>query len=192
MSQYSWSFTAPLPKLKASGENGILRFDAGDEVAEVFLEHNIIKSVRYTDAKGSVLIPQSESKMITVGEDNHERDVHHFLYPSGPAPTMRLGLTVHKGEGSWSSLPHDFELHTEPDFEEVFFYLLEGSTQRAIQVGNGVWSDNAKVDSCWPVQDRTFSAIPMGYHPVVGEPKVKVSYVWAYLCKHPRWEKVDF
>jgi hypothetical protein len=62
MSQYSWSFTAPLPKLKASGENGILRFDAGDEVAEVILDNNIIKSVRYTDAKGSVLIPQSESK----------------------------------------------------------------------------------------------------------------------------------
>jgi 5-deoxy-D-glucuronate isomerase len=192
MSQYSWSFTAPLPKLKASGENGILRFDAGDEVAEVILENNVIKSVRYTDARGSVLIPQSESKMITVGEGNHERDVHHFLYPSGPAPTMRLGLTVHKGEGCWSSLPHDFELHTEPDFEEVFFYLLEGGTQRAIQVGNGVWSDNSKVDSCWPVQDRTFSAIPMGYHPVVGEPKVNVSYVWAYLCKHARWEKVDF
>ncbi len=192
MSQYPWCHTAPLPTLKASGEGRLLRFDAGDEIAEVTLEGSAIKSVKYTDQNGTVVIPQAESKMITVGEGNFERDVYHFLYPSGPAPTMRLGLTVHKGAGTWSSLPHDFELHTEPDFEEVFFYLLDGATQRAIQVGNGVWSDNAKIDGCWPVRDRSFSAIPMGYHPVVGEPHVRVSYVWAYLCKHTRWEKVDF
>jgi hypothetical protein len=30
----------------------------------------------------------------------------------------------------------------------------------------------------------------MGYHPVVGEPGVHISYVWVYLAKYPRWEKV--
>jgi len=30
----------------------------------------------------------------------------------------------------------------------------------------------------------------MGYHPVVGEPGVQISYVWVYLAKYPRWEKV--
>jgi 5-deoxy-D-glucuronate isomerase len=57
-------------------------------------------------------------------------------------------------------------------------------------MGRGVWSDNTEVDSSWPVRDHTFSTIPMGYHPVVGEPGVQVSYVWVYLCKKPGWEKI--
>jgi 5-deoxy-D-glucuronate isomerase len=103
---------------------------------------------------------------------------------------MRLGITRHRGTGTWSSLPHDFELNTEPGFEEVFFHLLSGESQRAIQIGRGVWSDNTDVDSSWPVRDHTFSTIPMGYHPVVGEPGVSVSYVWVYLCKKASWEKI--
>ena len=103
---------------------------------------------------------------------------------------MRLGITQHRGQGTWSSLPHAFELHTEPGFEEVFFYLLDGSPQRAIQVGRGVWQDNSPVDAIWPVSDRTFGVVPMGYHPVVGEPGVRVSYVWVYLAKKKAWEKI--
>ena len=103
---------------------------------------------------------------------------------------MRLGITVHRGDGTWSSLPHDFELNTEPGFEEVFFYILNGATKRGIQVGKGVWHDNSPVDSAWPIIDQTFGTVPMGYHPVVGEPNVHVSYVWVYLAKKKSWEKI--
>ncbi|EKD47808.1 MAG: hypothetical protein ACD_65C00280G0003, partial [uncultured bacterium] len=106
------------------------------------------------------------------------------------APMMRLGITKHCGLGTWSSLPHDFELNTEPDFEEVFFYLIEGGPKRGFQVGRGVWHDNSEVDGVWPIKDRTFSTVPMGYHPVVGEPHANVSYIWVYLVKKPHWEKI--
>ena len=67
---------------------------------------------------------------------------------------------------------------------------MKGTTQRGIQVGKGVWEDGTPVDEVWPIKDRMFSAVPMGYHPVVGEPGVNVSYVWAYLAKKKSWEKV--
>jgi len=116
--------------------------------------------------------------------------VYHYLKPNGPAPTMRLGITKHKGVATWSSLPHDFELNTEAGFEEIFFYILEGGPKRAIQVGKGVWYDNKRVDSAWIVENKSFGVVPMGYHPVAGFPKVRVSYVWVYLAKKKKWEKV--
>ena len=79
---------------------------------------------------------------------------------------------------------------TERRFEEVFFYLLSGGNSKAIQVGSGLWADGSPVEASWPVYDRTFGTIPMGYHPVVGEPGVQVKYVWAYLVKKPSWEKI--
>ena len=42
----------------------------------------------------------------------------------------------------------------------------------------------------WPIEDHSFGVVPMGYHPVVGEPGTNVWYVWVYLAKHARWEKV--
>lgn len=189
---YAWTNKGVLPTLKAWGDGSQIIFEAGNERAVVTIDGQWIKSVTYADDKNHTVVDASSAKKITVGSDNFKRDVYHFLVPSGPAPTMRLGLTVHCGEGTWSSLPHDFELNLEPDFEEVFFYLLEGGEKKAIQVGEGVWSDNTKVSEAWRVSHKSFSAVPMGYHPVGAEPGVTVAYVWAYLCKHKRWEKVDF
>ena len=104
---------------------------------------------------------------------------------------MRLGQTMHSGESTWSSLPHEFENYPENGFEEIFFYLLSGANKKAIQVGRGLWTDGNPVNDVWSVEDRTFSIIPMGYHPVVGEPGVRVSYVWAYLAKKKEWEKIS-
>jgi 5-deoxy-D-glucuronate isomerase len=59
-----------------------------------------------------------------------------------------------------------------------------------MQVGRGVWHDNSFIDAVWPFADQQFGTVPMGYHPVVGEPGVQISYVWVYLAKYPRWEKV--
>ena len=114
--------------------------------------------------------------------------VQDLLPDTGKA--MRVGITHHRGTGTWSSLPHDFELNTEAGFEEVFFYILKGKPMRALQLGRGVWFDNSAVDDVWPIAHETFGTVPMGYHPVVGEPGVNVSYVWVYLAKHARWEKV--
>ena len=190
-SKYNWSNKRHLDLLSASGADGRLFFKAGGERAEVFLNKNGISKVIYRvpDGKRTILRP-SDAKRIVVGRGNTERDVYHWLKPGGPAPTMRLGLTCHRGKGTWSSLPHEFELDVESGFEEVFFHLISGSTGRALQFGRGVWVNGEKVDEVWPVADRQFSTVPMGYHPVVGEPGVRVSYIWVYLAKHSRWEKI--
>lgn len=188
---YDWSNEKRLDTLKVGGEGDTLVFEASGERAEVYLKDGTIDKVVFIASGGEpVVVSATEAHAIVVGEGNAERDVYHYLKPGGPAPTMRLGITVHRGKGTWSSLPHDFELNTESGFEEVFFYILEGESKRGIQVGKGVWCDNAPVDTAWPIKDHTFGTVPMGYHPVVGEPGVHVSYVWVYLAKKKSWEKV--
>ena len=189
---YQYCRKEELKDLSADGEGNILVFKTPFEIAKVELNNtNTIVAVTHTDLKTGEVKVIKEPYHIVVGESNWTRDVFHYLKPNDkPHLQLRLGLTVHRGEGTWSSLPHDFENKHEPGFEELFFYLLEGKTQRAIQVGRGVWMNNTKVDAVWPVNNREFGVIPMGYHPVVGEPGVKVSYVWAYLVKHKHWEKI--
>lgn len=188
---YEWSNKARLDTLNVAGENDVLVFEASGERAEARLADGVISNVVFTHGSSTpVVVEAKDARAMVVGEGNAERDVYHYLMPGGPAPTMRLGITIHRGKGTWSSLPHDFELNTEPGFEEVFFYILKGGSERGIQVGRGVWFDNEPVDTVWPIKDRTFGTVPMGYHPVVGEPGVHVSYVWAYLAKKKSWEKV--
>ena len=187
---YQWSNNKMLDILEVSGDSEKLFFSAGSEKAEISIVENDIEYVHYKNNGRTVTIDKNERYHVIVGNGNAKRDVYHYLKPGGPAPKMRLGITKHIGEGTWSSLPHDFELNTEPGFEEVFFYLLNGSTKKAIQRGQGVWYTNKSVDDSWLVGDRTFSTVPMGYHPVVGEPGVHVSYIWVYLCKRPEWEKI--
>ena len=185
---YQWSNACRLQTLSATGDARVLEFRAEKERARVMLKDGDIEEVLFDTGGIETRVEKKDRHHLIVGEGNVQRDVYHFLRPGGPAPTMRLGITHHIGPGTWSSLPHDFELNTEPGFEEVFFHILRGGSQRAIQLGRGVWADGAAVDCSWPVRDGTFSTIPMGYHPVVGEPGVSVSYGWFSLCKKQGWE----
>lgn len=185
-----WNNEKKLDTLEVSFVNNVLEFKTSDEEARVYLKGNDIDKVVFSCGGKTTTVLNSEKHNIVVGEGNFERDVEHYLKPNGCAPTMRLGITKHRGLGTWSSLPHHFELSTEPGFEEAFFYLLEGEPRSALQVGRGVWFDNTPVDAVWKVKDRSFSTVPMGYHPVVGEPGVHVSYVWVYLAKKKSWEKI--
>lgn len=188
---YEWCNEAKLDTLTATGEGDTLTFIAGTEKAVVTITDGDIAAVTFTVEGGeSTTILPEQAHAIVVGEQNWERDVYHYLKPGGPAPTMRLGITKHRGLGTWSSLPHDFEESPEPEFEEIFFYLVEGGSGRGVQVGKGLWYDGSQVDTVWPIKDRVFGTVPMGYHPVVGEPGARVSYIWIYLAKKPEWEKV--
>ena len=187
---YKWCNEVKLDVLKVSGKDSVLLFKSGNETAEVCLEGSDIKEVIYRNGNNETVIQNNDAHHIVVGDGNAQRDVFHYLKPGGPAPELRLGITKHRGIGTWSSLPHGFELNLETGFEEVFFYLIEGGNKRAIQVGEGVWHDGSTVRSSWFVEVHTFSTIPMGYHPVVGEPEVSVHYIWAYLCKKQEWEKI--
>lgn len=187
---YDWSNEARLDTLNASGAESKLIFSTPTEEAEVYLKDGDIESVVHRHDGMETIVKHADRFHIVVGEGNATRDVYHYLKPNGPAPNLRLGITVHRGVGTWSSLPHDFELNVECGFEEVFFYLLKGSKQRAIQVGQGIWHDGTPVNASWFVKHETFGTIPMGYHPVVGEPGVNVSYVWVYDCKYAHWEKI--
>ena len=187
---YKWMNNNRLETFRVSGDENILVFETDIEKAEVHIVNNDINKVVYFKDDSQIVIDNNQKYHIVVGEGNTQRDVYHYLKPSGPATFLRLGITVHRGVGTWSSLPHDFELRTEPGFEEVFFHLLQGGSKRAVQIGRGVWSDGSAVDAAWFVKDHSWSTIPMGYHPVVGEPDVKVSYIWAYLAKKNEWEKI--
>jgi len=187
---YKWCNEIQLDVLEVKGEGSLLEFKSGNEIAEVYLDGNDIGKVIYKKHGEEVVIENSAAHHIVVGDGNAQRDVFHYLKPGGPAPELRLGITKHRGIGTWSSLPHGFEMNLEVGFEEVFFYLIEGGNKRAIQVGEGVWHDGSAVKSSWFVEDHSFSTIPMGYHPVVGEPEVSVHYIWAYLCKKQEWEKI--
>lgn len=187
---YPWNNEPRFNELKMSGEGDILVYKAGTEKASVYIVDNDIEKIVCTYDGKEQVITKKQRRYISVGEGSVRRDVFHYVVPKGPLPSLRVGITRHVATSTWSSLPHAFELHAEPGFEEVFFYLLEGGPQRAIQVGRGVWFDNSPVDEVWPVKHRSWSTIPMGYHPVVGEPGVIVSYIWAYIAKKAEWEKV--
>ena len=186
-----WNNKKKLDELEVSFNKDVLLFETANECAEIYLRDSGIEKVVFSSVGNEpVTISASDAHSVVVGEGNALRDVYHYLKPGGPALTMRAGITVHRGNGTWSSLPHDFEFNTEPGFEEVFFYILKGASKRGIQVGKGVWFDNTPVDTAWAVNDQTFSVVPMGYHPVVGEPGVHVSYIWVYLAKKKSWEKI--
>ncbi|OGQ00127.1 MAG: hypothetical protein A2Z40_00670 [Deltaproteobacteria bacterium RBG_19FT_COMBO_60_16] len=187
---YPWCNRKRLDTLEVDGRDDILVYETASERAEVHLVDGDIAKVVCRAGGKTTLFEAKDAHHIVVGEGNAQRDVYHYLKPGGPAPQLRLGITKHRGRGTWSSLPHPFELNPEPGFEEVFFYLLDGGTNRAVQIGRGVWHDLSPVDAAWYVMDRSFGTIPMGYHPVVGEPGVHVSYVWAYLVKKKEWEKI--
>lgn len=187
---YQWCNETRLDALQASGGESRLVFKTGKETAEVYLDDTDILKVVCRHGGSETVIQNQDAYHVVVGEGNAQRDVYHYLKPGGPAPELRLGITKHRGVGTWSSLPHDFELNLEGGFEEVFFYLITGGNRRAIQVGEGVWHDGGAVKGAWLVDDHSFSTVPMGYHPVVGEPGVKVHYVWAYLAKKSSWEKI--
>ena len=188
---FRWNNRNRLRTLKVGGGGDVLVLEAGVEKARIYIRNRDIEKV-VCFFRGSAVgtIRKNQRYHLSVGNGNIKRNVYHYLKPDGPLPTLRLGITKHCGNGTWSSLPHDFELDTEAGFEEAFFYLLKGATGRAVQVGRGVWCDNDPVDQVWPVRDRSWSTIPMGYHPVVAEPGVHVSYIWAYLAKKKKWEKI--
>lgn len=175
-SEIKFSGIAESIKFKFNSEDGIL------DVKEVFYEsENEIKEISIDLVKPAI-----------IGSGSTQRFVYHFLDKQFKGNHgLRAGITVHAAESQWSSLPHDFELNLENGFEEMFFYGLQSKTDSgAIQVGKGVWQDFTQVEDCWLVNDRDHSVIPMGYHPVVGLPGTVVSYCWAYIAKHPHWEKV--
>ncbi len=188
---YQWCNEAKLETLTGVGEGDTLTFIAGNEKALVTLSDGDIARVDFLldDELTASIMPEQAHAMV-VGEQNWTRDVYHYLKPGGAAPTMRLGITKHRGQGTWSSLPHDFEESPEPGFEEIFFYLVKGGSGRGIQVGKGLWFDGSSVDGVWQIADKEFGTVPMGYHPVVGEPGVEISYIWIYLAKKTEWEKV--
>lgn len=187
---YKWNNEPKFQTLKISSKENILIYEAGEEKAEIYITGNDIEKVICYHQGKETVIDKTKVVKITPGEGNTQRDVFHYVLPGGPLPTFRIGITKHLKASTWSSLPHKFELDTEPGFEEAFFYLLKGGNKRAIQVGKGVWCDNSPVDGAWQVENMSWGTIPMGYHPVVGEPGVEVSYIWVYLCKKPEWEKV--
>ncbi|MDA8777077.1 5-deoxy-glucuronate isomerase [Pontimonas sp.] len=185
-----WVNEPNLDELQVSLTGAGLVVSDGIEKAHVRISEGRISSLTFSNGAQDWEVSSDQAKTVNVGFGNSARTVRHFLYPGGPATRLRLGQTFHDGKGTWSSLPHDFEMNPELGFEEFFQYQISGGSGVAHQVGRGVWRDGVEVDSIWTVSDGDFATIPMGYHPVVAEPEVSISYIWAYLVKSPHWEKI--
>jgi len=189
-------FEEKLKDLKIEFNSQVYVIKYKNEIASIWIKDDKPMLYRLTWNDDTAGGRAKNSHHIVVGEGNLKRDVWHFSTPDGPLPTLRCGYTVHNGANTWSSTPHPFELVPEKGFEEVFLYLLSSNTTtppvtpQAIQCGVGLWQDHDGINDIWRVKDRDISAIPMGYHPVVGEPGVHVSYIWAYLAKKGGWEKI--
>jgi len=181
-----------LPNITAYYKNSEYFVKTKSEEAKILIKKGQISSIFYKTNldKKFTKLSKKNFKIKIIGKENYKRKVIHFLYRKNKNFKLRLGITYHLKLSSWSSLPHKFETNLEKGFEEFFFYLLKNSPNKAIQVGQGVWHNFKKVNKSWFVRDKTFSIIPMGYHPVVGLPNVKVSYIWAYIAKYDRWEKI--
>lgn len=182
-----------LPNLKGEySKNKQVLISTKNEILKIILKKNDVSSVYYKNKEDSKfqLLNKNYFKKKIIGTKNFKRKVVHFLYNKSDNYKLRAGITYHLMEGSWSSLPHKFENKLERGFEEFFFYLLKNPPFEAIQVGKGVWHNFKKVNSAWKIRNKTFSQVPMGYHPVVGLPHVQVAYIWAYIAKYKKWEKI--
>jgi hypothetical protein len=124
------------------------------------------------------------------GEGITARDVWHVITREH-CTALRAGVTTHRHV--FSSLPHEFEKHPVEGFEEVFLFLLPNGG-KAVLEGDGLWPDGSPVNAVWLVHDKQLAQVPMGRHVVTALPRndgiiPRVSYVWAYICDRPEWEK---
>ena len=136
-------------------------------------------------------ITRDQSHHFVKGTGLTTRDVWHFVTRHDCA-VLRVGLTIHRR--IFSSTPHEFEMSSEPGFEEVFYFLLPNGG-KAVLEGEGMWPNGDPVDAAWPVRHRQLAQVPIGWHRVVAmadeDSCPRVAYVWAYLAIHPEWEKGD-
>lgn len=97
---------------------------------------------------------------------------------------VHAGVTIHDRRGTWSSYPpHGFEqaamaeLAPRP-FIEYFAYLTDPPGLWGIQT-----TFNHETGAFAEIfQDRDIKRIPLGPHPVVARPGVRLSYVWVYAA----------
>lgn len=120
-----------------------------------------------------------------------EDGTRRYVYPlfNDPALPFRAGLTLHATRGTWSSLPHEFEardalLSRPASFYEQFAFITEEPWMGGVVKRNGFLFDPEgnpeKVNDILNVRDRDIVSIPLGAHPVSGDPGVKIGYFWVY------------
>jgi len=195
MTEWKWANEPQAGRLQVqeTGES-LLRFadtETGEHVT-VFAPDNFTDVTMTVSAGGrTTTVSIDDAKHFLKGSHIAARNVWHYVTRQH-ATALRAGLTVHRN--AFSSTPHEFELDTEPGFEEVFYLLLpEGG--KGILEGQGLWPDGSDVDAAWPVRHRQLAQIPMGWHRVTALPLdadgnvPMMGYVWCYLCTSERWEK---
>ncbi len=156
---YSWCNKPLLDTLSVEGAGNVLKFSSPREEAQVFLDGDDIGRVVFSlDGKKTAEIARSKAHAIVVGEGNAQRDVYHYLLPGGPAPTMRLGITRHRGIGTWSSLPHDLRVLKKSSFTSLlvqrgaeFRSAAASGMTTAPLTRSGLSSTDSSVRSPWDI-----------------------------------------
>jgi len=112
------------------------------------------------------------------------RHVYEYVNPARQDVSIYAGLTVHDTRGSWSSWPaHEFEVQAFcspimifPNFNEKFAYITDPSDMWCLQVDVPASGDcEIRV-----FRDRDITNVPLGAHPSVAAPGVRLAYFWAY------------
>jgi 5-deoxy-D-glucuronate isomerase len=131
------------------------------------------------------------------------RRVYPFL--NSRSLSFRAGLTVHDAFGTWSSLPHAFELtdlqKPKPNpFYEQFAYVTQPAGEWGIQtrIGHLFTEDYKSFDPNYrwandtvTFKDRDIVDIPLGVHPVTAGPGVRLAYFWMYYGGLQQREKFE-
>lgn len=109
-----------------------------------------------------------------IGKGTLRRSVREVLGADGPSKHIRCGETINE-IGGWSSWPpHSFDKNPEnaAKFEEVFYVFTDPKDGYAIIRKNGKLEELRS-------GDRT--EVPLGEHPIVAGPGVRMMYVWFYV-----------
>lgn len=127
------------------------------------------------------------------------RNVYQYVGKNSGLP-IRAGLTVHIGNGGWSSTPHSFEkeyiLSPKPmQFYEKFGYLTYPKSGWGVQIRTGhlleddnyIYGPSSTsdfVNDVCIINDGSIEQIPLGSHPVSAGVGYRLAYLWCYSCEH--------
>lgn len=143
----------------------------------------ILFSAPATADKPPVYVQPHSCKNLRRGTGIWHRDVITTFTPDD-VTTNLVGGETYSPPGLWSGTPlhvHDKDdlAHGQSDHEEVYYHLARITDGQWGPYGVQMLFDDAGLDKCYVVHNRTAVAIPGAAHPVVAGPVSDMLYIWA-------------
>lgn len=115
---------------------------------------------------------KTKAKIHMLGKGCWKREVREILGSDNVSGEIRCGETVNR-PGGWSSWPpHRFDQEGAPNFQEVFYVFTDPKD------GYGIMRINGELRE---VRSGDRIDVPLGEHPIVAGPGVRLMYVWFFV-----------